>query len=229
MVSYNEIIGALTYRVNEALNKDSKFLEDLEKYKFHKVVTHEGKLHLWHFPGTQEEIAGTMQWLGKDPKGQHIKFPAILNFQNVYALKGRNFGQQPGTTRIGYTLAIASIVDRDWTTEQRDKYVFRYLLRPIYDEFIRQIRKMKIFLIPISGIVHTYLEVYTSGVPLRIVQGVRSAMPESIKDFYGDYMDFIQLSNFQLILIDNKCLPLEEAIREDSEKVTKQIKEILQL
>lgn len=224
-ISSIEIIGAMVYRTMLKLNENQEFLDNLVKYKFSDIVTSNGKLHLWHFPGTMEEIAATMQYLGQHQKGQSLKFPAFLNFQQIY----ENLGKVPGQTEIKYSLAIASLVDDDWTTEQRDENLFRYLLQPIYNEFMRQLGISRLFAIPPSGIKHTRIRVFNKGAAIKVSSRIGESTPEVIKALYGDYMDFIQLSNFTLNLLDNSCIPVQDLLREQNQLVTKEIKNILQL
>ena len=143
----NEIIGSLVYRTNNALNKNQRFLDAAEKYYYYPAVANDNKLHLWHFPGTNQEISHTFQSLSKDSMiGAKLKFPAILNFQSVI----QEHEILPGITMMRFNLAIITPVLSEWTTQEREMYAYKLVLKPIEDELIRQIDMFAHFQKPID-------------------------------------------------------------------------------
>jgi hypothetical protein len=210
IVSVNEIIGSIVYRTMTGLNADENFLNGLEKYRFCPAVVENEQLHLWHFPGTQQEISEKFLALSKaNVIGGKLKFPAFLNFQDIIQERG----QMTGLINVRYNLAIVAPVLSEWTTKDRDERVFKPLLRKIYLEFINQIRKSGYFQVPMSDIPHIYVEVFTT------VKGNN----ENIKIHYGDYVDAIQLTNFTLKVKSNICDKLIEQISKESKQVTESI------
>ena len=207
----NEIIGSLVYRTNNALNGNQKFLDAIKKYYFHDAVVSDDKLHLWHFPGTAQEISHVFQALSKDALiGSQLKFPAMLNFQGVIQ------EHKPDMVWMRFNLAIVSPVLSEWTTQQREEQVYRLVLKPIEDEFIRQVGRFKLFLIPLGDIQYTSVYIPTTGRALNSIMKVQ----------YGDFLDVIELPNFVI-----KVLPICDAMSEvliyESKKVTDEIKNLV--
>lgn len=216
-----DIIGALTYRTAAALNTplrgnvDTEFQKNVGIYKFYKSLFNDkNKMHLWHYPGTQQEIQETWGKINKDQYASLKKFPAILNFQGIDQERGR----YPGMTRLIYNLSIVAPVDSNWTTQQRNDTVFEVVLRPIYTEFIRQIKKCGWFQIGFNGIPHNYKEVFTTG----------ANFTGAIRMQYGDYIDAIQLTELKLDAKIEQCVRDSETINKESRQVTDALIDILQ-
>lgn len=210
IVSPNKIIGSLVYRTREALCENSNFIENLRKYDYHKNFLIKGKMSLWHYPGTNNEISNALLDIGKHPKGVRLKFPSILNFQSIRQDKSSE------SVRISYNLAIVCIVRSEWTTEQREKQVFDCVLRPIYEEFINQINLCNYFQKDYGIPEHTYYEIFTTG-----------GNSNEIANRYGDYIDAIELHNLSLRLNPRLCMRDFDVIEKENELVTSNIKNIL--
>lgn len=210
----NEIIGSLVYRTSEALNRNREFMADIKKYRFYPALVNNGKFHLWHFPGTSEEISGVFKTLsGNTMHGSKLKFPAILNFQGVF----EEHGFSEGVTLKRYNLAIVSPVLSEWTTQQREAEAYKLVLRPIEEEFIRQIASCGYFQTPVGK--YPYMGVYipTTGKALNSIMKIQ----------YGDFMDAVELPNFSLKVLDGICTAKSGMIIEESKKVTDEIKNII--
>lgn len=214
MISHIDIIGALIYRTREALNKrkgneDTKFFAGAkEHYKYYaSLFDLPNKMHLWHFAGTQNEILSTLEMIGKSDKPSAKTFPCVFNFQSTVETHGVG---RDGLVQYDFDLAIAAPVDSKWTTEQRNRTVHKYVLEPIYDEFMRQIKKCGWFQIPTGGIDFNRMKVFTTGTSFR----------EAVKTQYGWYIDTIQLTNFRLRLNPNVCEADIVLIEKEAELVT---------
>jgi len=214
IVTPNEIIGSLIYRTTQALNNNTRFIDDIKKYKFWPSLVNEDRLHLWHFPGTQQEVSQVFQTLGKDSmNGSKLKFPAILNFQGV--VEEHKFTS--GITLNRYNLAIVSPVLSDWTTQQREEQVYKLVLRPIEEELIRQIESCEYLSTPIGRFPYISSYIPTTGKALNSIMKIQ----------YGDFMDAIEMPNFTLRVIDNVCASMSSKIIEESKKVTDEIKNLI--
>lgn len=213
IVSVNELIGSLIYRTMLALNKDEAFMNGIKEYYYYPtIVGKDGTFHLWHFPGTQQEIGETFKELGKDSLiGSKLKFPSLLNFQDIMQEYSGN-----GLINVRFNLAFVAPVLSDWTTQERDKKAFKPILRPVYEEFKRQVKKSIYFQNPMGEIPHIYMEVFTTG----------KSITNEINMYYGDYMDAIQLTNFTLKVKENICTKNISQIEEESKKVTESIKNL---
>lgn len=208
IISPNRFIGSIVKRTCDALNADSTFLKNVSKYEFWPSCCTDGRLHLWHYPGTPNEIANILVQLGKVLSGATLKFPAVLDFHPIRQVKERG--------AVYYTLAIIAPVRKDWTTEEREAFVFDPLLRPIYAEFIKQL-KMSPYFATNYDLKHDYYEVFTTG-----------GSSETVAQRYGDYIDAIELHNLQLTPRPTLCAAVLQKAREESEAVTDDINNILQ-
>jgi len=209
----NEIIGSLVYRTNNALNSNQKFLDAAKKYYYHPSIMNDDRLHLWHFPGTNQEISHVFQALSKDSlMGSKLKFPAILNFQSVI----QEHEVLPGVTMMRFNLAIIAPVLSEWTTQQREEQAYKLVLKPIEDEFIRQIDMFRHFQKPVGRFPYISVYVPTTG----------SSLNSIMKMQYGDFVDAIELPNLSIKVLAT-CDSMSEIIINESIKVTDEIKNLI--
>jgi len=183
MISPIKVLGSIVYRTRESLIKDKKFLNGLNVY-FQYFPENEFKL--WHYPGTPNEISNTLLELSKTSEGNKYKFPALFNFHPIEQyMNGQN-------ALFTYNLAFVARTLSSWTTEEREQYVFIPVLRPIYEEFFKQIRRSGYFMTGYSSdfITHRMYEVYTTG----------NNQDELIKGRYSDYVDAIEVHSLALNL-----------------------------
>ncbi len=206
--SPNIFIGSLVHRTAQALNKDRGFLDGLAAYDYAPTCMAGGRFHLWHFPGTHNEISGVMISLGKHLEGGRLKFPAILDFHPIRE-------RRELSNTVYYNLAIVAPVRPEWTTQERDAKAFAPLLRPVYAEFMRQVRHSPLFTTGYD-LTHDYYEIFTTG-----------SNAGAVKDLYGDYVDAIELHNLALIANPRLCWQDYEKVKEDSDAVTDDVKAIL--
>lgn len=212
MISPNKIIGSIVYRTRIALNKNNTFKSNLQGYYYNPNCLVKDEFSLWHYPGTNNEISNALLLISKHPNGSRVKFPAILNFQPIRQEKHEN------SITIYYNIAIVGSVKREWTTEQRETQVFDKLLRPIYEEFIRQLQSSGYFITGYGLPSHTYYEIFTTG----------NASGEIIER-YGDCIDAIELHNLALQLNTNLCNREIKRIDEENASVTENISKLLNL
>jgi hypothetical protein len=206
----NEIIGSLVYRTNCALNKNQRFLDALKAYYYYPAVSNDDGLHLWHFPGTSQEISDIFQALSKDTAiGSQLKFPGVLNFQGVLQEHRSEF------TVLRYNLAIIAPVLSDWTTQQREEQVYKLLLQPIEDEFIRQIGLFPHFKRPLGPFPYRSIYIPTTGKALNSMMKVQ----------YGDFLDAIEFPNLSINMLKT-CERESNIIVNESNKVTDEIKNL---
>lgn len=214
IASSNEIMGSLIYRTSQALNKNRKFLNDIKGYRYWTSIVNDGKFHLWHFPGTMQEISQVFKVLGNDPiNGHKLKFPAILSYQGVY--EEHNFIQ--GITLKRYNLAIVAPVFSEWTTQKRESQVYKLVLRPIEEELIRQVEACEYLQTPVGKFPYVSAYIPTTG----------NALNSVMKMQYGDFIDAIEFPNFTLKAMSDICKATSNKIIEESEKVTDEIKNLI--
>jgi hypothetical protein len=206
----NEIIGSLVYRTNEALNKNAGFLEAIKGYYYYPAVVHDGRLHLWHFPGTGQEISQVFQTLsGHSMTGSKLKFPGLLNYQAVIQDHGAS------ATVMRYNLAIVAPVLSEWTTQQREEQVYKRVLKPVEDEFINQIELFPHIQTPTGRFPYVSAYIPTTG----------SALNSIMKIQYGDFIDAVELPSLSIKVLET-CRSMSKKITEESEKVTDEIKNL---
>lgn len=212
--SSNEIMGSLIFRTAQALNKNILFIEALKNYRFCDSIINDGTFHLWHFPGTQQEISQIFKTLGKDSiNGHQLKFPAILSFQGIQ--EEHDF--TPGITVKRYNLAIVSQVLQEWTTQEREEQAYKLVMRQIEEELIKQVSSCQYLHTPVGQFPYQSAYIPTTGNALNSVMQVQ----------YGDFMDAIELPNFTLRTINGICTGMSDKIIEESKKVTDEIKNIV--
>jgi hypothetical protein len=144
--------------------------------------------------------------LNKHRNGYLLKFPSIFNFQSVKQERGSE-------TTLHYNLAIVAPVRSEWLTQERDEQTFELVLRPIYEEFLRQITLSGYFNLDYGTPPHTCYEVFTTGDNSGIML-----------ERYGDNMDAIELHDLRLEL-RNSCQ--KETIKRESKMVLKGFERIL--
>jgi hypothetical protein len=204
MISPNKIIGSLVYRTREALNNNQKFLDGIASFEFANLIATGGKVHLWHYPGTYEEIS-EMFLSANDLESCKLKFPALFNYQSVR----EDVGIRDGLRRLHYNLVFIAPVNPVWTTQTREDKVWKLLLYPIYEEFFRQIKRSGHFQVPAGEIPHTLYRIPTTGA---------SASGAMVKR-YSEYMDAFQISDLQLSVAIRNCERDLAKITEENNKV----------
>lgn len=186
MISHNKIIGSLVYRTMEAMNNNQHFIDGIDLYPYAANCFTGDHFNFWHYAGPHNEISSILTLSGEHLNGGKVKFPSVLNFQTVrQSIDGID-------REISYNLSFIARTEPNWTTGEREKYVFDPLLRPLVDEFIYQVNNYPYFRSG-YGIGFDYYEVFTYGKN----QGV-------LTDAYGDYIDAIEIQNMK-VAIDQLC------------------------
>ncbi|MCL1942623.1 MAG: hypothetical protein FWF54_03615 [Candidatus Azobacteroides sp.] len=202
--SANRVMGSVIYRTRESLNKNIQFLDNIKRCYFYPTVVTGGKINLWHYPGTQNEISDIFLKLAEKPTGRKLKFPSVFNMQAIHQQRGG----ADYLSNINYSLIFTAPVVSHWTTPEREKEAFDFILRPIYNEFMNQVQRCGYFDLPYGIPFHDYYEVFTTG----------ESTGHLIKR-YGDNFDAIELWNLKLklrLLCEKDFLEIEN----ESKKVT---------
>lgn len=171
-LSQIDIINILTKRTFEA-----------KKSYYQKL----GIENLYCYSGTQDEISNLLMDLSKN--GNQSKYPAIFNIlpaRQVVSGNKRDFYN---------TICIVSPVRPDAKSEEREKEEFETIIRPIYDEFMKQVFNADFLTITEYGIPeHTYYDNYA-------VANEQSVILEK----YGEYISAIEIHNLKLTIDSNIC------------------------
>jgi hypothetical protein len=207
MIYPNEIIGSLVYRTREALNKNSAFRQGLNGYPLQPSITDsEGNVNFWHYAGTFAEISEKYLNMA-DFASCRVKFPAVFNYQAV-----RETTDKDGTVTLEYNLVFVTAVKPEWQTETRTDKVWKPVLSPIYEEFMRQVKRSGFFALNPGGIPHTLYRIPTTG----------RSITENVRLIYADYMDAYQLSGLRL-KVRNICEKDLLLIASENKKVVEQL------
>lgn len=210
-IAPQNIIAALVYRTQSALNGDAAFLARLQvEYPYSGNCLVNDEFHLWHHAGTHFEIAQAMTAISKVPNGGRVKFPAILDFLPVRQLVDGN------TTALTFNLAIAASTNSQWNSAQRDAFVFDPLLNVVYDEFMNQVAASGYFTYPAGMPRHERFNCYTTG-----------KYEGAIMDTYSEYIDVIEIRGLQLTLKGRICERDIAQMKEDNALILSDIKDLL--
>ncbi|MDR0680853.1 MAG: hypothetical protein LBG15_03220 [Dysgonamonadaceae bacterium] len=185
MIYPNEILGSLIYRTRKALNENQNYLSGLKTYKYYPSLMTDGKINLWHYSGTFNEIS-ERYLKNQDFDSCKVKFPAIFNYQAV-----REDVSVDGSRSFTFNLAIVAPVDPEWKTEIRTELLWKPVLSGIYEEFLNQIRRFRPFQnfnnFALS-VPHTLYRIPTTGI----------SATENVKAIYAEYMDAYQILGLRL-------------------------------
>lgn len=184
-VSANQIIGSLIYRTREALRNNANFIDAAMASPFGPNYFIDGKFNLLHAPGTISEIKNLMLELDKTQEGRQHKFPAVFNYEQKLRMTANRI------TTIRINLSFVAITDKDWRTETRERYVFDPILRPVFSEFFNQVRKAEYLKRPLTTDISRWYEIFTTG-----SYSETSFVP------YGDWLDAIEIRDFDLLFYD---------------------------
>lgn len=204
-ISANQVIGSLIYRTREALRNDPKFLQNVRGVTSPYGVNYfpNGRFSIMHYPGTVEETKNTLLTLDKSEAIRAHKYPGVFNYEQ----KRRTTSE--GYTTINFNLSFVAITDKNWLTEQREAYVFRPVLRPIFNEFLNQVKKAPfLFRKPQTGYPFTWYEVFTTG-----------NYSETMFVPYGDWLDAIEVHNLQMTIKDCDYQYYKKAIEENNKLI----------
>jgi hypothetical protein len=206
MIYPNEIIGALVYRTREALNASPAYLQGLNDHPFKTSLTgSDGSAKLWHYAGSFAEISEKYLRM-KDFASCRLKFPALFNYQAV-----RESREKDGAVTLEYNLVFVAPVKPEWGTETRTDRTWKPVLSPVYEEFMKQVKRSGYFRIPMGGIPHTLHRIPTTG----------KSITENVRLIYSDYMDAYQISGFRLT-VNPVCGKELLRIAEENKKVVEQ-------
>lgn len=196
-------MGSFIYRTCQGLNKNQLFLETLQGYQYADSCLIDGKFRMRYYPGTYTEINEILNFLSKDPEQSQYKFPALFNFQSV---QETYTGQE---VYYRYTIALVGSVFHSWITEQREAQVFDLLLRPVYDEFMRQVMEYPYLDLGYGYPSHRKLDRFTTGEPVQ----------KTMFGQYGDFIDAIEIHELVLKQRNDLCQKHIDIINQENDAV----------
>lgn len=185
MLSGNELIGSLVYRTQNKLRENHKFIAGLNDVIYTTDYFRNGEFCLMYYPGTVSEIKNGLMALDNSQKTRNFKYPACFNY--LPRIEVLNW---PWWS-ITFNIAFAARTNKDWWTDQREKYVFDPVLRPIYHTFMEVIDSHP--RIRSSAVIenHRKIEVFTTG----------EVSPSTLVS-YPDWIDAIEIQSLTLKIKD---------------------------
>ena len=190
--SVNQIISEVVMATKAKLLNDPLFLELFDEYPFAQNVrvANNGEINLHFYPTTIDEIKRQFSMLTMKTGSQFkFKFPSILLILDTPIEFG---GENP---KAVIDIAILTQSNAEWPSFDKDYKVFRTVLRPIADVFLKQLAKSKHISRPYAGFKYTYVERFNTSADL-VKQSVQ---------LYGSSVDAIELIQMQLDLLNLEC------------------------
>lgn len=192
MKSVNSILQEVVQVTKQVLLNSESFVNKFDKYPFANNirVANDGELALHFYPTTINEVKRQFAMLTNITGSQFkFKFPSILLVLDTPVV----FGDEAPKAVVDISIVTQS--NAEWPSYDRDLKVFEPVLRPIADEFLRQLAKSKNVTRPANGFKYTYIERYNTSVDL---------MKESVQ-LYGASVDAIELIQLQIPLTNLDC------------------------
>lgn len=190
--SLNNIIAEVVEATRKSLfsNDDNVIVFNEYPYAQNVIKANNGKHALHFYPTTIDEIKRQFAVLTHKTGSQFkFKFPSVLLVLDTPIEFG---GERPIAL---VDIAIITQSNAEWPSHDRDYKVFRTVLRPIYKEFMKQLRKSIYIQRPTTGFKYTYVERFNTTTDL---------IKQSIQ-LYGASVDAIELIQLQLELINLDC------------------------
>lgn len=141
--------------------------------------------------GDWSYISGELTKWGKSRSVSMERFPVICLYSPFQE-------DRTGTDRKAeLDFIIMTDTDKDYTNEERERYSFEEVLRPVYSLFIDEIRKDKRIESSYRDVVpHTYTENYRYG---RLGVLMDNGKP------FGDFVDVIEIKNLKITIKKERC------------------------
>ncbi len=142
--------------------------------------------------GNAQYLKDKLDDLGKVPNGDEMKFPLIALFCPFKETRGR----KDCFSKAKVNVLIACSSKQQWSNEQRRKYSFEYILRPIYNSFIGAVRKDTRLTFDDDTVAHEYSENYSYG---------RYGAHTGTGDAVSEPIDAINITNLELTVRQINC------------------------
>ena len=144
--------------------------------------------------GDWDYVSDRLAEWGKSQKTSPLKFPIVCLYSPY----------TEDRTRAQHSVAVDLLImvntKRDYTNEEREEHSFRKVLRPIYEELVRQIEKASDLISAPYGVgrcvPHRYTENYRYG-----RNGVRGSDGKQ----FGDFIDAIEITDLRITLKNSRC------------------------
>ncbi len=188
----NDILQEVATATKIRLASSLEFKELLKGYPYaaNMLKANGGEFPLYFYPTTVQEIQRQFAILTSKTSSQFkYKFPCILLILDIPIEFG---GELP---KAVVDISIATQSNAEWPSYERDFKVFKPLLRPIYEEFISQLKKSMYISRPVRGFKYTYVERFNTSTDL---------MKDAVK-IYGNTVDAIELIQLELDLENLEC------------------------
>lgn len=192
MIDITEAIGKVVARMRPI--NDAKYGPGMMDYITSLNTRAENyPLMPFYMYGSRLEIAGELLAMENDKIRKYQKYPLIALRLPAKA------EQHGGMVHWTLNLAILAFTDQNYTTEQRMENVFKPVLFPLYNEFIKNLRKVSLF---------TFVGSEPNHFPIVRPYWGTEYSEGNKAHLFNDPLDAIELINFQIATVKSKCAPL---------------------
>lgn len=142
--------------------------------------------------GDWQYMAKTLQAMSKSHLTSGKKYPIIGLFSPF-----TEYRSDATHNLLRLSFLIATATKKEYTNEERLQYSFKDILHPVYDSFMRNIKKDRYLSIDYSGVVkHDYVDNYRYG---------SSGVYGEGSNKFDDMIDGIDITNLEVKIIKNNC------------------------
>jgi hypothetical protein len=147
---------------------------------------------VFYFFGHPIEINNTLTSYSATDTFRKQKYPALFLFMDFAEKRNRQQGIEVETT---LQLLIVAESNKDDRACDRYAKVFKPVLYPIYEQFIKKLQNDSSVWCPLNGfIAHEKIDrPLISGMQIRTVNGM--------KNLFNDHLDAVEISNLQLTIL----------------------------
>lgn len=124
------------------------------------------------------------------------RFPLIMLFHDFEIVRDSNV--MYGTATVN--MAVATLTQPNYTSEQRYANTFKPILYPIYYELLKQIGKSGYFSNAMALVNHTQID--------RVYWG-RTGLYGNVGNQFNDYLDCIEMRGMRLTVKNPNCKPFK--------------------
>lgn len=157
------------------------------------LKTVDPKIELLHYEhGHPREITNTLATMNEVQEYQFRKYPLIGLFQDFRESPGKGLGQY-GT--VSLQIIIANQTQPTYLAKERYEHNFKPILYPIYEEFLRQLKKSMYF--QVEG------ELQPSKID-RLFWG-KQGLYGNEANIFKDMLDCIEIQEITLIVKKTQC------------------------
>jgi hypothetical protein len=147
---------------------------------------------VFYFFGHTKEINNTLSSYSKTEEYRKQKYPAIFLIMDFAEKRNAKQGIEVETT---LQLLIVAESNKDDRAADRYEKVFKPVLYPIYEQFIKTLQNDSLIWKPLSGFIpHEKID-------RPLISGMKMETADGVKNLFNDFLDAIEIRNLQLTIL----------------------------